>query len=46
MELAGLTNTSWMDRKSNKIILSEMNEGRLLIEVIAKRKAKIIGVAF
>lgn len=38
-----MTKTSWVERESNEIVLSEENEGRSLLKVIGKRQAKIIG---
>jgi len=38
-----MTKTSWTERKSNVIILHEINENRELLKVIAKRKIKLLG---
>jgi hypothetical protein len=34
---------SWMDRKSNKEVLKEINEKRTILRVVGMRKVKLIG---
>jgi hypothetical protein len=38
-----INRTSWMDRKSNEEVLTEINEKRTILRVVGMRKVKLIG---
>lgn len=38
-----ITNSSWVGTKINKQLLAEVNEDRLVLNVIGRRREKLIG---